>query len=94
MKNVFFSLLVGAAVLAAAPAMAADANGNRVSRNNVVLTSMLTGAVVGGVAAAVLCPPCSVGTVALTSLGAVGVGVGVGAGTGLALAYATNRGSL
>ena len=75
--------------------MAADANGNRsYTRSNVVLTSMLTGAVVGGVAAAVLCPPCSVGTVALTSLGAVGVGVGVGAGTGLALAYATSRGNL
>lgn len=96
MKNVLFSLLLGSAILAAAPAMAADAKGNRtvvVQRNDLPLF-IAGGAVIGGVAALVFCPPCSVGTVALTSLGAVGVGVGVGAGTGLALAYATNRGSL
>ena len=50
------------------------------------------GAVIGGIAAAVFCPPCTIGTAALTTGSAIAIGAGIGAVSGLAIGAVLDSG--
>lgn len=103
MTKTLIAALTAGTVLAVgfAPAQAADVYGKRVvtasyaqAPNNNLPLFIVGGAIVGGVAAAVFCPPCMIGHAVLTTGGAVVVGVGVGAATGLGTAVVLNHGNL